>query len=174
MDGLRLEHAGGTTPDAAAGPALRGASPIEELRRLHRGLTRTRTEDFDVPGYAGRFVARYRRLSFEEYRDAFSGDGGVVARNTQFLIDALAGLYYRDEDGELHDLAQFTGLPDVAATWTDFVSLLDDVEPAPTAVEQVLQVFAGDELVLNQHSAAVDQWMTGVKQADDDAFAGGS
>lgn len=156
-------------PAALPGQAVAG-SPIDQLKRLHKGLAKHRTKDFDVPGYNGKLVARYKRLTHDGYTDAFGSDGTTVERNSQFLISALDGLHFRQDNDSLEAITNSAGTG--TASWWDLGRLLG--LEADTARSMVLRVFDGNELALNQHAFEVDQWMTSLRDADDEAFAGGS
>jgi hypothetical protein len=104
-------------PKPAGGPAANPQSVLEALRRRREQLANSQTNDFAVPGYEAldiegldepaALIARYRRLSVEEYNRALFGnrDGTIIERNAQLLIDALGnddrvGLFWRIGDAD--------------------------------------------------------------------------
>jgi hypothetical protein len=169
-------------PKEQTGPAVgvgqAPASPFEALRQRHRELQQAQHEDFDVPGYqalplgdgqTGALVARYQRFELDKYHEALYGPAeSTLARNAQFLIDALIGLYWRiDGDEDLRPL-----VPGQASGWADLAEQLGD-EPFTDAYDMLLAIFGGDELALADHALDVGRWMEAGHQQVGRAFVGG-
>jgi hypothetical protein len=175
-------------PKPAGGPAANPQSVLEALRRRREQLANSQTNDFAVPGYEAldiegldepaALIARYRRLSVEEYNRALFGnrDGTIIERNAQLLIDALGnddrvGLFWRIGDADPVPLmpGDQAGWHDAAAMLVDSAELGDDV----SAAGMVLAVFGGDEHALTDHAEQVGEWIQNGHRDADRRFLGG-
>lgn len=177
------------TPAGAAGAAAQdnGAAGVRaRLRAARERLAQGSTRLFVLPGYdtdnpelaGGQLVARYRRLTFEDLQKAFQGireGSDVVAANAQFLVDACEEILYRDPDGQLHELVE-----GAATTYTinlqthQSLATVLGVEHEPTARDQLVAAFGGNELAVNEHSGLVHAWMTSANHADAETALGES
>jgi hypothetical protein len=173
---------------APAGAAAAAAAPDDlrtRLRRHRAKLAADSTKLFVLPGYdkdnpelGGELLARYRRMGFEELAEAFKGvgessePGKIVTANAQFLIDCCDEILFRDHSG-LRPLVPgakttFTINLDTSESLATFLG----IENRPTARDQLVEVFGGNELTVNQHSGDVHRWMISANRADAQAALG--
>lgn len=171
MSSLHLQH-------VPAGGAITQAEdrldPLASIRRKQQALQHARTQDFDLPGYGGELVIRYRRLGVQEFRQAIWGSAETeIDANLQFLIDACDGIYRRREDGTLHPLwpDDVEHRPTVAPRYGDMDDLLGMEHDTVRA--SVLALFGGNELAVNDHSGRVEEWMRTVQAEEDASLTGG-
>jgi hypothetical protein len=147
-----------------ASPNLKDA-----LRKKFEGLSKTRTGDFDVPGYDGLLVARHRRMKTEEVvalgehiDSPAQGDNAAIARasvllNADFVATSCVELFARGDNGKLQSIGD--GHP--IRFDAEFAKLMGyEVTPEEGAREVVLRTFDYNELALKRHADAVDEWMT--------------
>lgn len=160
--GLNLEPIDDQASDGK--PSL---DPIAALRRRREKLATQDTQDFDVPGYGGHLVVRYKRLGLEDYRESLLASAPTeLERNAEFLIRACVEFFHRDADGELHPLE-----PGHTTRYNELEEILG-VENA-TVRENVMDLFAGNELKLAEHSEQVERWMRSINEDADEEFVGG-
>lgn len=176
MSGLRFEHKPGGPGGAVADAEATSDNVIERLRRRREQLAQRTTEVFDVPGYGGELVCRYRRLTYDELRKVlFEGDATVVARNAQFLIAACEELLFRDDDGTLRpvrEAGRVTYAQPLDITGQRLAEVLGFEEDL--VADEVLTAFGGNELAMNEHAGEVHQWMVSANESDDETLVGES
>lgn len=151
-----------------------GEDIVARIRRRHQQMAAASTRLFDLPGYNGEVVARYKRLTYEQLRKVlFQTDADVVGKNAQFLIDACDEILFREDDGTL--------TPVVAGCKTTFEFNLESrhsfatvlgIEHIDTLHGQVVEAFAGNELALNDHAGQVHAWMVAANALDEETVAG--
>lgn len=162
-------------PKDPAGTAAAGADPLAGLRRRREQLASMNEKDFDVPGYGGVLVARYKRLGIQhESRVLLATADDELARYAQFLIDACTGVYRRTPDEGLVplpcDMQQID--PAAAPGWGEVAPAL--AINAADARAIVLEVLGGHEQALKDHGDDVYAWMHTVDETVDEQLAGGS
>jgi hypothetical protein len=155
---------------AALGQQKASPSLKDALRKKFEELPKkTRHGDFDVPGYDGMLVARYRRMQTTEVvalgehiptpvaNDTTSLAQASVYLNADFLAAACLELFGRGEDGKLHSLGDgFSMRYD-----NEFAKMMGyEVSGEEGAREVVLRTFDYNELALKRHADEVDEWMT--------------
>src|SRR5215213_2645617 len=114
-----VEPPKGDMRSAAMGQKKVSPNLKDALRKKFDDLPRkTRHGDFDVPGYDGLLVARYRRMKTEELvklgehiEQPQPGDNLAAARasvllNADFLANACMELFGRSDDGDLQPLGE--------------------------------------------------------------------
>lgn len=167
---------GGLDPDAGdmRATALGGGQHVssnlkDALRKKFADLEKTRFGDFEVPGYDGLLIARYRRLTTEEVVALASGvdnvngsDRRAVARassalNADFLGAACQELFAKGSDGALQPLGEEYPLK-FDMHFADFMGF--EVSTEEGIREVVLRAFDHNELALKRHADEVDEWMT--------------
>jgi hypothetical protein len=171
MSSLHLQH---VAPVGAVSQAEDAIDPLASIRRKQQALQHAQTEDFDLPGYDGELVVRYRRLGLDGYRKALIGSADTeLDANIQFLIDACDGIYRRRDDGTLHPLwpDDVEHRPTDAPRYGDMDDLLGLEHD--TVRRSVLALFGDNELVVTEHSGMVEAWMRSLKAAEDRQAAGG-
>lgn len=163
---------------ASAPQTLRDA-----LRARFEALPTSRVKDFDVPGYDGLLVARYRRMTTAEVtaltehlpdvdpNDRESVVRAAVCLNADFLCAACAELFGR-KDGELQPLSD-DGVP--MRYDQSFAAMMGfDVTPEQGAREVLMRTLDHNELALKRHADDVDEWMTSLRPALDKDTVGKS
>jgi hypothetical protein len=171
MSSLHLQH---VPASGAVTQAEDHFDPLASIRRKQQALQQAKTEDFDLPGYGGELVVRYRRLGLDGYRKALIGSGDTeLDANLQFLIDACDGIYRRRDDGSLYSLwpDDVEHRPTEAPRYGDMDDLLGLEHD--TVRRSVLALFGDNELVLTEHSGQVEAWMRSLKATEDRQAAGG-
>lgn len=149
------------------------------LRRRREQLTNGSTKLFVLPFYdtdneelGGQLLARYRRLSLEESLKILNGDGDIIDRNAQFLIDACDEIVFRDADG-YHPL-----VPGHKTTYTinletgQSLATILGVEHLDSAREQMVAAFGESEFALSDHSGEVHRWMVSQNASDGEQALG--
>ncbi|MCW3039352.1 MAG: hypothetical protein JWM31_1257 [Solirubrobacterales bacterium] len=142
-------------PADSAGAAPEG-SPLGRLAARRQELQAQRTPlDLDVPGYGGALVARYGFVGYQEAAKTAKRLERVpdeAARNLLGCIDQLTmaciGLFERDDDGELTQVADGFG-PDLA----EILGF-----EAETAREVVQGTFP-DEWAIIRQAQAHSEWL---------------
>jgi len=88
-----------------------GASHLDFLRARHAALTKDRTLDLEVPGYAHRLVIRYGRVPWSvvgRAQELFANPGpdheGTLLAQVDFLVAACREVLVRDDDGTLKSI----------------------------------------------------------------------
>lgn len=154
-----------TIPDAdgahAHDEAVQG-SLLDGIRERYERLAQDGSTTFDIPGYGGLLVGRYRRLSWkeiQELRETHAESGDVVAYNADLIADACEELLVRDEQGQIRTLAEEAGQAVPIQFDLDLARILgiDDSPQSRGAV--VLEAFQGNELAVNAHSLEIFEWM---------------
>ncbi len=144
-----------------AGDTLR-----DRLRQRRAQIEREDRHDFDIPGYDGGLVGRYRRLSYEDLKPLLDAQQGgeraadeEVADNADFLIRACVELLGREDDGSLVPLGD-QGQPVRYDEGLDEALAIS----ASTARGAVLAVF-GNDVQMMMHAGTILRWMVGADTA---------
>jgi len=165
-----------------------GHDPLADLRRLRREIEEDTSHKLDIPGYAGKLVAEYRKLSYPEVEKI----NRRVARmreknhpNTQLLgdcdvlVEALVEIYLRKDPDKPDELEPLTrGFPSVTGeeghtTWLDAAAVVlpDDKQLPPNAEQRsgVRAVFGAD-LAIPPHRIELAFWMQSLNEESDEDF----
>lgn len=171
---------GGNVRATAEGKPKVAPNLKDALRKKFGELERTRVGDFDVPGYDGMLVARYRRLSTDEILNLAKGvpqgtsDRRTLVRasaalNADFLAMACVELFARTDEGELQPLGD-----DYPMRYDQsFAEMMGfEVTAEEGAREVVMRTFDHNDLALKRHSDEVDEWMTSLSVRTDEDLLG--
>jgi hypothetical protein len=178
---MALEEVKGeeVTPDQ---PGSSG-SIIDTLRREYAKAAEEQTLDLEVPGWDGLLVARYHIVDGKQL--GMIGDKvtrqhkSTAERNLYATIDSMLlaneGLFFKDEDGELHDIDPNPTERGFTVTYSDPV-LLDVLgiprEQASTAREAVIKAFKGNEIAVMRHGTKLSIWMGDTSKDVNEGFLG--
>lgn len=135
-----------------------GGSLLDSIRARHAKLAAddAQHELFDIPGYDGQLVARYRRLTFEEMTEVRRHATNVVEYNADFLTAACDELLFCDRDGNLVAPSD-TGPVRYDRQWAELLGL--QLPDGAGAREVVRATVALGDHALNDHSGEVSEWM---------------
>lgn len=146
------------TDDQASDPL------IERLRVRYEQVLQDKTADFDIPGFGGLLVARYRKLSGEDMK-VIAADpdvDGLVAYNVAVLVDAIVEVFGRDTDGELRPLS-----PDHPVRYDAELAAILGIEGTASCSEVLIKLFDGHDLAILSHGDTVNTWMVHGKDEPD-------
>ncbi|HWT23167.1 MAG TPA: hypothetical protein VN213_06645 [Solirubrobacteraceae bacterium] len=135
-----------------------GGSLLDAIRARHHQLEAddAQTELFDVPGYRGQLVARYRRLTFDEVAGLREHATTVVEYNADLLTLACEELLLCDEHGNLQRPSD-DGPVRYDRQWARVLGIqLDEKDGAREVLRRTIAL--GDHAV-NDHSGEVYRWM---------------
>lgn len=152
------------TPLAAAAATdedqFASATPMDLLKQKRSNIGKE--QEFDIPGYDGMLVGRYRVLGFDESRmigkkHQKGRDNPRWLLNLQIdtLIESLVELKYRNDEGDLVDIQQGETIR-YDMKLAEGMGFADEVE---TARGVVLRLFDNEPAILS-HSQDVMNWMT--------------
>jgi len=150
------------------------ASHLDWLRARHEAISAEHFLDLDVPGYQGRLVVRYGRVSWRTISRAQDllakpgrdGEGALLA-NVDFLVDACREVFVRHE-GKLEPIDP-SGEP--RRFDPELAQLLGS--ETTSARETVRWLFANDPAVAVQ-AGEVMQWSVRAGEEDTDEMMGES
>jgi hypothetical protein len=154
-------------PDALSA----GQSGIDALKKRREGNLKNRTEEFDVPGYDGMLVAKYRILTFDEARAigdrnkrGQSSPRFVLNAMVDTLVEACEELMYRRPDGKLVplDAEKPVRYDNRLSEWLDL--------GADNARQIVFALFSNDVAIMGHHEK-VSEWMQTGRREDGEGEA---
>ena len=175
-------------PDEAveAEPETNGqasTSLMDELRQSHTELVNDRTVDITLPGYHGRLVARYKRLSFREVQRIGNRVEKMRSKNNPMaalygqcdvLAEALIGIQLRKDLNKPEDLEPLShGFPQLGegeVLWDGAAKLVlpDDAEQPTDARSAMRAMFGYNDLAVPQHQSELAQWMSAARAEDEE------
>jgi hypothetical protein len=168
-----------TTEVQATDVATGNGEPPSEFARLRArraAIALRKTVDLEVPGYQGDLLVRYHLLDWQVVRKLLQHLDPTRATlqeserefNAQVdtLIQACEGLYFRKEDGTLHDLE---------CKWDKTFSEHMGYDPDLAAsARAVVKLTFDNDLALSAHYVELMNWMNGQSVEADEEFSGES
>lgn len=136
---------------------------LERLRGRYEKVKQDKTEDFDVPGFGGLLVARYRKLDGDDMKTIVADPDidGLLAYNVAVLVEATVEVFGR-ENGELRPLN-----PDHPVGYDAELAAILGIEGAESSREVLIRVFDGHDLTILDHGDTVNRWMVHGKDEPD-------
>jgi hypothetical protein len=144
---------------------------IEALKKKREGNLANRTEVFDIQGYDGMLVARYRILTFDEAR-AIGDKNRRGQNNPRFLLYAMVDtlteaceeLLYRDAEGKLIPLDQTKPVRYDRR-------LSEELGLGGENSRQILLALFSNDVAVMAHHEEVQEWMKSGRREDDEGEA---
>lgn len=150
-----------------------GSSPLDRMRAKRARRAAQTTRDFEVPGFDGELVVRYRILDpltdgkeigqriQQQFGEADQEAEAIHFAQIDTLLAACVGFYAKEPDGQV-PLGRLLDTPqEMAPTYAD-PELAEALGfEADSARDAVVAVFGGNRIAVNAHAVAVQTWMAG-------------
>jgi hypothetical protein len=157
-------------PSKGDGPADKvSQTPADRLRLRYQQLQSDQVKDFDIPGYGGELVGRYKPLDEKDLKDSLRKLARIGEEDRQIiaaldlLIDSNVEMFFRGDDGKLVSLSE-DGSP--VSYDQELAAVLGfEADKRRVVVKKVFTV--GEEFnvpSLISHAQDVGAWMTDVSQ----------
>jgi hypothetical protein len=148
----------------ASGKSLDQQSIMERLRKTHREITEHTTVDMDLPHYHMLDVDAVDRIGKKARRQYGKSKDQqaqlLLAASCDALIQACDGLFYRDDDGAMHQI-QYNDLPVLYdQSLAEFLDLRgQDGEPLSSGRQVVQAMFGYNDTSVIDHYVRLTRWM---------------